>query len=306
MKRKNKVPRRPGGEPRAGATVPSKKIWAFRLFALVAAPLALLAAMEIILRLAGFGYPTAFLLPSENHGEKTFIQNNQFGWRFFGRRMARVPASISIARQKPPGTVRIFVFGESAAFGDPQPPFGLPRMLQAMLEARHPGVKFEVINAAMTAIDSHTILPIARDCTGAEGDVWVVYMGNNEVVGPYGAGTVFGPQSPPLPLIHMSLALKATRIGQLIASLVETLRPPPPSQSEWGGMMMFLKNRVRADDPRMAGVYRNFAANLADILRAGRAHGVGVVVSTVGVNLKDCAPFASLHRPDLSTAQLAD
>jgi tetratricopeptide (TPR) repeat protein len=56
----------------------------------------------------------------------------------------------------------------------------------------------------------------------------------------------------------------------------------------------------------MAHVYRNFAANLAEIIRAGRVHGVGVVVSTVGVNLKDCAPFASLHRSDLSAAQLAE
>jgi tetratricopeptide (TPR) repeat protein len=305
MKPKNKDRRRPGQARRPGPTISRKKIWAFRLV-LMFSPLALLAALEISLRLAGYGYPTAFLLPSENHGEKTFIQNNQFGWRFFGPRMARVPAAISIAQQKPPGTVRIFVFGESAAFGDPQPRFGLPRMLQAILEARHPGVKFEVINAAMTGIDSHTIVPIARDCANAGGDVWVVYMGNNEVVGPFGAGTVFGPRSPPLPVIRASLALKATRTGQLVGSLLERLRPPPPSMSEWGGMLMFLNNRVRADDPHMAVVYHNFTANLADILHAGRAHGVGVVVSTVGVNLKDCAPFASLHRPDLSTAQLSE
>lgn len=282
-----------------------KKIWFFRVV-LLALPFAVLMVLESVLRLAGFGYPTGFLLPSENHGERTFIQNNQFGWRFFGPRMARLPAPISIARQKPAGTVRIFVFGESAAFGDPQPAFGLPRMLQAILEARHPGVRFEVVNAGMTAINSHTIVPIARDCAKADGDVWVVYMGNNEVVGPFGAGTVFGPHAPPLPVIRAILALKATRTGELVDSLFERLRPPPPSMSEWGGMMMFLNNRVRADDPRMSGVYGNFAANLGDIIRVGRAHGAGVVVSTVGVNLKDCAPFASLHRPDLSAAQLAD
>lgn len=291
--------------PRTGPAISRKKIWGFRLVLLVS-PLALLAALEIVLRLIGFGYPTAFLLPSENHGEKTFIQNNQFGWRFFGKRMARLPASICITQQKPPGTVRIFVFGESAAFGDPQPAFGLPRMLQAILEARHPQTKFEVVNAAMTAINSHAIVPIARDCTGAAGDIWVVYMGNNEVVGPFGAGTVFGPHAPPLPVIRAGLAFKATRTGQLIDSLLETLHPPPPSKSEWGGMEMFLNNRIRADDPSMSRVYRNFVANLADILRAGRAYGVGVVVSTVAVNLKDCAPFASLHRSDLSAAQLAE
>jgi tetratricopeptide (TPR) repeat protein len=303
MKRRNKL-RRPPAPPPTVATG-GKRIWAFRL-ALLGAPIALLAVLEITLRLAGFGYPTAFLLPSENHGVKTFIQNNQFGWRFFGPRMARVPAPISIAREKPPGTVRIFVFGESAAFGDPQPRYGLARMLQAMLEVRHPGVKFEIINTAMTGINSHTIVPIARDCAGAGGDVWVVYMGNNEVVGPFGAGTVFGPQSLPLPVIRAILALKATRTGQLVDSLLERLRPPPPSKSEWGGMAMFLNNRLRTDDPHLDNVYRNFAGNLADIIRAGRSQGAGVVVSTVGVNLRDCAPFASLHRTDLSAVQLAE
>jgi len=298
--------KKPKSDKSTAPAISLRKIWCFRLLALLGAPLVLLGILEIGLRLAGFGHPTAFLLPSQNHGQKTFVQNNQFGWRFFGPRMARQPQPISITQEKAPGTIRVFVFGESAAFGDPQPRFGLPRMLEAMLELRHPGVKFEVVNAAMTGINSHTIVPIARDCARAGGDIWVIYMGNNEVVGPFGAGTVFGPQAPALPAIRASLALKTTRTGQLLDSLLDRLRPPPPSKSEWGGMMMFLDQRIRADDPRMANVYRNFERNLADIIRAGHESGAGIVVSTVAVNLKDCAPFASLHRPELSGAQLAD
>jgi hypothetical protein len=176
------------------------KAWCFRLVAMLVLPLLLLGMVEVGLRIFGLGYPTAFFLSSSSHGSPTYVQNPRFGWRFFGRNMARQTEPISITKDKPPGTVRIFVLGESAAFGDPQPRFGLPRMLQAMLEARHPGVKFEVVNAAMTGINSHTILPIARDCARAEGDIWVVYMGNNEVVGPFGAGTVFSTQAPPLKL----------------------------------------------------------------------------------------------------------
>lgn len=297
-KRKSKAP--------AAPRLSRRKAWCFRIIALLGAPLFLLGMVELILRLAGFGYPTAFLLPSENHGEKTWVQNNQFGWRFFGAQMARLPHPISISQHKAPGTIRVFVFGESAAFGDPKSRFGFPRMLQAILELRHPGVKFEVVNAAMTAINSHTIVPIARDCASASGDVWVVYMGNNEVVGPFGAGTVFGPQSLSLPVIRTSLNLKATRTGQLFDSLAGVFRPPPPSKSEWGGMAMFLDQRIRPNDPRMANVYRNFERNLADIIEAGHKCGAGIVISTVAVNLKDCAPFASLHRPDLSANQLGD
>ena len=216
-------------KPQRRTEVPGKagwKVWRLRLAALVGVPVLFFGLVELGLRLAGFGYPTAFLLPSSNQGQKTLVQNNQFGWRFFGAQMARLPQPISILRDKAPGTIRIFVFGESAAFGDPQPRYGLPRMLQAMLELRHPGTRFEVVNAAMTGINSHAIVPIARDCARAGGDVWVVYMGNNEVVGPYGAGTVFGPRAPPWPLVRLSLALKATRIGQLLEAVREKLRSP--------------------------------------------------------------------------------
>lgn len=280
--------------------VAGRRLWLFRLAALVAAPAVFFGLLELLLRLAGFGYPTAFLLPASHGGQKFFVQNNRFGWQFFGRDLARTPAQFSIPQVKAPGTVRIFVFGESAAFGDPQPGFGLPRMLQAMLSLRHPGVRFEVVNAAMTAINSHAILPIARDCTRAEGDIWVIYMGNNEVVGPYGGGTVFGAQAPPLPLIRASLAIRCTRTGQLLDAVRQRLEKPQPGKSEWLGMEMFAGQQVRADDPRMNAVYGHFKRNLADIIRAGQHSGVGIVVSTVAVNLKDCAPFASAHRPGLS------
>jgi len=288
------------------APLSSRRLWCFRLVALIGVPLFFLVLLELGLRLAGFGYPAAFLLKSSNHGANTFVQNDQFGWRFFGPRAARQPEATSIPREKPPGTVRIFVFGESAAYGDPQPRFGLPRMLEAMLELRHPDRKFEVVNAAMTGINSHVILPLARDCAAAQADAWVIYMGNNEVVGPFGAGTVFGSQTMPLPLIRAGLALKATRTGQLLDALRRAAQKSSAESGVWEGMRAFVKYKLAGSDPRLGAVYENFGQNLKDILAAGKSSGAKIVLSTVAVNLKDCAPFASLHRPDLSEARLND
>ena len=64
--------------------------------------------------------------------------------------------------KKPAGAYRIFLFGESAAQGDPDPSFGAGRYLQALLRERYPGMDFEVVCVAMTAINSHAILPIVR------------------------------------------------------------------------------------------------------------------------------------------------
>src|ERR1017187_3899532 len=298
-RRKNKsLPK--NNAPASRVHVSGAKLWLMRLALMIVAPVTFLVLLEVGLRLAGFGQATSFLLPSSNRSQKTFVQNNKFGWRFFGPRMARLPHPISIRQEKSPGTIRIFVFGESAAFGDPQPRFGLSRMLQVMLASRHPGTRFEVINTAMTGINSHVILPIARDCARASGDIWVIYMGNNEVVGPFDAGTVFGPQAPPASFVRASLALKTTRTGQLLDSARQWFQKVPADKSEWGGMLMFLNQQVRADESRMTNVYRNFEQNLADIIRTGHDSGAGVVVSTVAVNLESCGPFASQHRPNLS------
>ena len=92
-----------------------------------------------------------------------WIDNPFFGYRFFAPRLARTPPGAVIDREKPPGTIRVFVLGESAAMGDPLDEFGPARQLACLLEARYPGKRFEVVNAAMTAINSHVIAEIARE-----------------------------------------------------------------------------------------------------------------------------------------------
>jgi len=272
---------------------------------MVLGPLLFLLFLEAGLSWAGIGHPMSFFLPMQVNGKDCLIENDRFGWRFFGPDMARTPFSLVFPKVKPPDTIRIFVFGESAAFGDPQPEFGLCRLLEALLDGRFPDKHFEVINTAMTAIDSHVILPIARDCAAQNGDFWVIYMGNNEVVGPYGSGTVFGPQAANLALVRAGVAFKATRVGQAFGNLIRSMQKRPVNQSEWGGMSMFLHNHVRQDDPRMATVYASFERNLNDIVDAGLRSGAKVLVSTVARNLKDCGPFASDHRPGLSAEELS-
>lgn len=280
--------RRKANRKRSPITISQRQRWTFRAIALLT-PLLLLAVLEIFLRASGYGYPTAFFLKERVNGREVLTDNWRFGWRFFPKQIARTPQPVMFSPHKLPGTTRIFVFGESAAMGDPEPSFGLPRMLQAMLELKFPSNKFEVINVAMTAINSHVIREIAKDCAPLEGDIWIIYMGNNEVVGPFGCGTIFGRQTPSRNFIRATLWLKQFRIVQLLAAFGE--RGP----AEWGGMEMFLKQQVRRDDSRMKTVDAHFRENLSDIVRLGREAGAKVLVDTVAVNQKDCPPFASQH-----------
>src|SRR5258707_884797 len=119
-------------------------------------------------------------------------------------------------------------------------------------------------------------------------------MAKNEMVGPLGAATVFGPKAPPLCLVRMNLAILKTRLGQLVASLADRLKSKSSTPASWGGMQMFLGNQVPPDSAKKATVYRSFEKNLRDILRAGRKSGAHILLNTVVVNLKDCPPFASV------------
>ena len=262
--------------------------------------------LELILRVVGYGYPTSFFLKTKVNGQSVFIENQQFSRRYFPPGLERTPQPVMFPVVKAPDTVRIFVFGESAAMGDPEPAYGFPRILEVLLREATPGKRVEVINTAVTAINSHVIREIAKDCADKQGDYWIIYMGNNEVVGPFGAGTVFGQQVPDLGFIRANLALKSTRLGQLFDALRLKLTSQAGTPATWEGMEMFLKQQIAQDDPRMAKVYEHFETNLRDIVRLGEKSGAKVALSTVASNLKDCAPFASLHRAGFSDAQRAE
>jgi tetratricopeptide (TPR) repeat protein len=70
-------------------------------------------------------------------------------------------------------------------------------------------------------------------------------------------------------------------------------------------MGMFAEQQVAPDDLRRRTCHSHFARNLDDILRAARRARVPVVVSTVASNLRDCAPFGSMHRTGFGATDLA-
>ncbi|GJQ25573.1 MAG: hypothetical protein HBSAPP02_06050 [Phycisphaerae bacterium] len=277
------------------------RLWLFRAAALVLIPAVFFGTTELGLRLFGFGVDTGYFARLPDGGAA--VGNPFFGWRFFPPAIARVPGVFRIEDPKPAGTVRLFVLGSSAAQGFPDPSFSFSRFLDVMLHRIYPGRRFEVINTAMVAINSHVLVPIARDCAEHEPDLFIVYEGNNEVVGPFGPGTVFGRFSTSLGMTRAMVALRGLRVSQMVqrgmASLVGG------GETMWRGMEFFLGNQIAADDPRLDAAREQFARNLGDICDAARGTGAEVLLCTVGVNLRECAPFASLHRSDLAEADAA-
>lgn len=262
----------------------------------VLVPVVFVVAIEGCLRIFGFGYPSQVFL--ENEG--TVRNNPAFTFRYFPWSMARPMLPVKFAAEKPEGTIRIFVLGGSAAQGFPGSEFGIGRQLELMLEKAYPNRKFEVINGAITAINSHVVLQIARSCLQYKPDFLVLYLGNNEVVGPYGPGTVLAEFSRNLTFIRANTLLKSTRIFQFLSL---AMRAHKPTSGGWRGMQMFLQNAVPLNDPRLQLSYRHFEANLRDILKLSKSNDCTAILSTIGVNLFDQPPFASVNDTILAGMQ---
>ena len=262
-------------------------------------PLFVLGVVEGCLRLAGVGYPTALFTPCTVQGKPASCYNLFFAAPFFPAGSVQTPRLYSIPTQKPPGTYRIFVLGESAAMGDPDPAYGFSRYLEIMLRERFPAVKFEVVNTGSVAINSHVVLRIAQQLADQRPDLFIIYSGNNEVVGPYGPGTVLTSSGMSIPVIRSSIFLRSTRIGQLVTKL-------GTQKKTWQGMEMFLDKQVRANSPLMQQVYANYERNLRDTIAVARAAGAQVIVATAATSLEDCAPFASLHRDGMKPQEVND
>jgi tetratricopeptide (TPR) repeat protein len=272
-----------------------------RISLLVGVPALFFCGLEGALRVAGFGRPTEFFIPDGDAG--VYRTNPNFTAPFMPASFGIRPLSFRIRMHKPANTLRVFVLGESAAQGIPDPDFGIAPLLRAQLRARFPGRSVEVYNLGITAIDSHVVYRIVSQAAGFEPDLFVVYMGNNEVVGPYGPGCAYMSSTPPVWLIRASVWAKATRTGQLVADALARLAPSGSKARDWKGMETFSNSAVRGDDPKLEAAYANFGRNLQDILDLAWRAGTRTVLATVVANLRDSAPFVSLHREGLSAEE---
>ena len=309
-KRRRQPPRSSAGRELRGrettrAPLTGRRLWLFRLLAAVGLPIVLLCLLEVGLRVAGYGYRSSVTVPCRVNGVPSRGDNLNFSRRFFPEMLAREFEPFVFPMRKPAGTYRVFVLGSSAAQGVPNHAFRFGRILEAMLQERFPDTRFEVITAAMAAINSHVVVEVAKECAQYEPDLFVIYTGNNEVVGPYGPGTVLTPALSNLRVIRMGIAARKTRVGQLISGLAQLRGLPGGGPKYWQGMEMFLGQQVREDDPRLNIVYEHFRRNLQDICEIAAGARAQTTLCTLGTNLRDCPPFASLHKGSLTAEQKA-
>src|ERR1700733_13461216 len=137
-----------------------------RLFRVIAftLPFLLLLVGELSLRLFHYGYDTALFI--EAPGNKDYLEfNPNASKKYFTDQLNATTGNREPFRKvKEPGTLRIFVLGESTTIGYPYFHNGsFHRWLQYRLEREFPDKKLEVVNLSLTAVNSYTVLGFARE-----------------------------------------------------------------------------------------------------------------------------------------------
>ena len=147
------------------------------------AALALLA--EGALRLFAPGYSSHYLVSGQNaDGTPVWMDNAFFSYRFFPRRTAPLPLPVRVPRERASGTLRVVVLGDTDFLGEPDPSFGVGRILEPLLQAKMPDRRVEVLSLGIRSGNSHVMREIARDLPRLKPDAVVLFEPHREVAHP--------------------------------------------------------------------------------------------------------------------------
>jgi len=259
----------------------------------ILAPVVFFGALEVFFWLVGWFAPWRLLETREYEGRSYFTTNPHYGRLFLQRADVPAPPALWTPVDKPPGLRRVILLGESAAAGFPMTDYHLGRLVQARWNARYPDVPVEVINLSMVAINSHALREFTREALALQPDMFVLYAGHNEVIGPFGPAGKFGPAISSPVLARAALAVRRTRVGRAVESALAAVSPPAAGDEGWQGLNEFRGLRVAHDDPALDGMLANTEANFRAITRLALAHDAKVLFCLPAVNLNDWPPLAS-------------
>ena len=204
--------------------------------AAVVIPLVLLALAEVALRAGGVMSQRQELFLPVPQDERYVAVNPRFAGRYFAGFEPDV-APQPFLRDKPDGTHRFFVLGGSSAAGFPYHFYhGFPAYLEEMLQMARPGERIEVINLAMTAINSFTLWDIHQKLLRYDPDGILIYAGHNEYYGAMGAAAVSGWMRP-LAVRRSVLWLQRLHLAAMVTGFAERLtgRSTPDHRTAPGG-----------------------------------------------------------------------
>ncbi|SFC00929.1 GDSL-type esterase/lipase family protein [Spirosoma endophyticum] len=283
-----------------------KRLWLFKGIA-VLLPFLVLVLVEGLLRLFGYGHDLSLFVEDPQH-KGYWVMNQHASERYFTEtENATIGNFEPFLKQKAAGTLRIFVLGESTTIGYPYMHNGsFHRWLQYRLLHEFPDKDTEIINLALTAVNTYTVYGFAKELVDYQADAVLIYTGHNEYYGALGVGSTSSFAHNPS-LMRLVIRLREFRLIQLINAAVSGIRKTLSGDNN--DLRENLMKRMAADqqiayesDVYQAGIDQ-FKTNLNDICQVLSQKKIPVLISNLVSNEKDLKPFISAPGNGATSAQ---
>ncbi len=277
----------------------------------VSIPIVFLVALEIALRIFGYGYSMSLFKKHVVWGKTYYQMNPDVKYRYFGASQFQPATTPAFFQEpKPKGVYRIFCLGESTTSGYPFYFNGaFPAYLQTRLDLLFPHRKIEVINLGMVATNSYTALDITRELARYQPDLIIYYGGHNEFYGALGVASNLSVGSYRA-VTELYLELVRLRTFQLVRNVIHGIAGLFVQQnSDYARgteMQQVAQGRlVPYESPMYKATYRIFKDNLEAMKRYCRSKGIPIIMGTQVSDLRDQPPFVSGNTPGISQQAVA-
>ncbi|MFZ1292400.1 MAG: tetratricopeptide repeat protein [Melioribacteraceae bacterium] len=282
---------------------PKKKLY-FNII-LVIIPFFLILTLELSLRIFKYGETIPLFVSTPTETSKYYGINFNIAQRYFtSSDDFPTPRKDLFLKVKPKNCYRIFILGGSTAAGYP---YGnnltFSRILNKRLSDLFPQLHIEIINTAMSAINTYTQLDFMDEILEHQPDAILIYSGHNEFYGALGVASMesFGKHRW---LVKTILFLKNFKIFSLAKDAIQKVTKLFISENSdklQNNSSSTLMERIVADKliPLNSNDYElgkiQFEENLNEIFEKANDAGVKILISELVSNLHDNKPFGSIE-----------
>ena len=278
------------------ASSPSKRTPKWFYLVLILMPILFLLLLELSLRIFDYGKTYDQWV---NAGEGKLTLNPEIAYRYFYTTEEVPSAGNNIFDEvKKDNCFRVFVLGGSSAAGFPFPPNGsFARYIQKRLHILYPKKIIEVVNIAMSAINSYALRDMLPEVVDQKPDLIIIYAGHNEYYGALGVGSMESLGNTRY-IVNTVLWLNQFKTFELLRNIIKSIYgifSQPVKTDATLMARMSQKQLIPFNSEFFYSGIDQFERNLNDMLIMSKNAGIPVLLGTLVSNLKDQKPFSSVE-----------
>lgn len=280
-----------------------KKVPCWYYLVLVSLPVIIILLLELSLRFFNYGRTYDQWV---RYGNGKLTLNSEIAYRYFYN-TNRVPSANHnyFDEIKKKNSYRVFVMGGSSAAGFPYSPNGaFSRYIRKRLELLYPEKEIEVINIAMSAINSYALCDMLPGVLEKEPDLIIIYAGHNEYYGALGVGSVETLGDTRF-IVNTVIWLNRFKTFELLRDIIKSvsgLFSTPVKQEGTLMARMSQRQMIPFNSEKYFSGLNQFEENLRDILEMSKDKNVPVILGRLVCNLKDQKPFESVYNGEFPPA----